>query len=380
MPSQIVFSPQLFLVVLSGQSSLGETMRFLKALIPAILAATALTGCTPALTPGAVSVSLATITSHVVAGSTASVQVEVALKDKSNGESYDVVLLDLGSDANAEITSFEGKGELVAPIDFVVEAGLSEVSVELRNKSGEVLAESSIVQITAVDPKVVEVAFKKPPKKWLINNPISFKVESNFDLQTPGSEVILESLESNKWQKVSAFDADLNLIEEVQSPSEVKKQFRLSILLSGQLLKSSEGFDVFFQSAESMLASLAYDSQQAADNGSKASWDFRKSSTYPNLYDFAGADESIEREWFRYGLREHFVVVSGTVRPDPSWILTTSSCQINFLGETPPGETFIFDSEWFFADQFNNRYDPKKVSIHGTFIDGKMWLYLPPCN
>lgn len=342
----------------------------------AAITLTILSGCAPALTPETVTVSLTPNTAHFVAGTVGKLQVEVGLSDEVNTETYEVVLFEAQeAGAPLEISSFEGQGELVAPVEFAVDPGVSNLGIQIRNSGGEVLAESDVVEVEGVEPDDVELRFVDAPKKWLIDTPVSLKLSSSFDLSTPGLQIVLENLESGQWKKVSEFDSDLQLAEEFVVSSEAEQQLRTTLYLGTEPLKSTEEITVFFQTADTMLSALAYQSQQATRKGAKGTIAFRKSVTYPGLYDWSKDDTSID---LRYNYTERFVVIAGTVRPDPSWILGGSPCQIAYEGQTPPGKTFIFDTEWFANDRYGNDYPPAKASIHSTFINGEMWLYLPP--
>jgi hypothetical protein len=347
----------------------------------AALVAVSLTACSPALTSESLEVSLASEGVSVVLGKQANFQVKVDVFDDSVSKDYflEVTVTNQAGDKSV-LGEFEAQGDFNQEISFAPQAGDSNLKASVTNRDGSSVAESDELTIGAIDGGSFSGALAEPPAAWLIDYPLSFSLDVGGDTTVSGVRGSLEFESDGTWVTVGEAEPDFRSVTDISISEEGEETYRFVLYLDGEVLAMSDNVSVLFKSPSAFLTSLAYGSQQASMKGAQASLDYTKSTSYPGLYDF-DTDfyaESI-KENLSYDYVDYFVVKEESVRTDPDWVLPTISCQLASIGVTPTGKSFIFEAEFYASDKYGNDYPVQKANRHGTFFDGKMWLYEPPC-
>jgi hypothetical protein len=357
-------------------------MKKLLVIALAALLSVSLTACSPALTAESLEVSLTSEGANVVLGKQATVRVGVDVFDDSVSEAYflEVTMTDQAGDKSV-LGEFEVQGDFTEEISFTPKTGNSTIKASVTDRDGSSLASSDELTVAAVDGGGYSVALAAPPVAWLIDYPLSFSLDVEGDTTVPGLRGNLESESDGKWSTVGEAESPFELATEISTSEEGEESYRFVFYLDDEILVTSESVSVTFKSAAAFLTSLAYGSQQASAKGAQADLDYDKSITYPGLYDYdIDSYAALVKETLSFDYVDRFVVNEDSVRTDPDWILPTSSCQLTSIGVTPPGKTFIFEAEFDASDKNNYDYGTSKSNVHGTFFDGKMWVYLPPCS
>lgn len=341
-----------------------------------------LTACSPTLTSESLGVSLTSEGVNVVLGKQATLQVAVDVFDDSVSEAYflEVTMTDQAGDKSV-LGEFEVQGDFTEEISFTPKTGNSTIKASVTDRDGSSLASSDELTVAAIDGGGYSVAVATPPVAWLIDYPLSFSLDVEGDTTVPGLRGNLESESDGNWSTVGEAESPFELATEISTSEEGEESYRFVFYLDDEILVTSESVSVTFKSAAAFLTSLAYGSQQAAGKGAQASVDYEKSITYPGLYDY-DTDENAAyvKEMLSFDYAEYFVVNEESVRTDPDWVLPSASCQMAYVGVTPPGKSFIFEAEFYGSDKNNYDYGTRKSNIHSTFFDGKMWVYFAPCS
>lgn len=335
-------------------------------------------GCAPSLSSELVAARLSLDSAPVIAGTSVEIQSDVDILDESISEQFTFELvIETESGDRTVIGPFEGQGDTARLTSFTPQPGKSEAFLVVKSNDGTVLFETEKSTLVAVAKEDYSLTLETRHDVWLTEYALAADASIDGDTAIQGLSAFLELESENSWSKIE----ELNLKEisdvDLEAKTEGEGNFRLALYLNEELVAASEEIEVYFRGPESMISSLAYDSRIAAEQGAQAQRDFEVSITYPGLYDFTQEDTS---ELLYYNYTETWIVVKDSVREDPTWVLPSHECQISFLGETPPGKTFVFQREGFGNDRFGNVYQPYKVDVHATFFDGKMWLYNPPLS
>jgi hypothetical protein len=128
-----------------------------------------------------------------------------------------------------------------------------------------------------------------------------------------------------------------------------------------------------------LTRTLFYNQTQAYNSSSKAGTDFDAANDYPSAFDIAGPSwatgvSNIVATNFRYA----DVPDVSTISPDPSWLLTATTCS---APATKPfaGRTFILtvqnsDSQDGYATT------SAQQQLHVTLLGGKLYYYFALCQ
>ena len=333
-------------------------------------------GCAPSLTSELVTARLSLDTTAVLVGTSIEVKSDIDILNESISEPFTFEVVIEGESGDRSVLGpFDGQGDTAKTTAYTPQPGRSEAFLVVKSNDGTVLFETAKSTLVAVDSEDYSLTLETKNDVWLTQYALTAETNISGDTAIRELSAFLEHESENSWSKIE--EIDLKEISDVDLEADIEGQenFRLALYLNDELVATSEEVEVYFQSPEALISSLAYGARIAAEKGAQAQRDFDISITYPGLYDYSQEDIS---EVLYYDYTERWVVVQNSVKEDPTWVLPISECQIGFLGETPPGKTFVFQQERFGSDRFGNDYPAYKSDIHATFFDGKMWVYFAP--
>jgi len=346
--------------------------------LASLILAISLSGCTPSLGQDSLEASLTLASAYSLLDEQVEVSLDIEVLDDAVTETYLYEILLVGDSGQSQnIGPFEGSGDLTVSESIVPFLGVNQISAKIFGADGVVFSESLVQSLLVVDARSYSLSLDSPARIWLTEEEVQLSHKFVGNLEIPALTSILEKYSDSEWKEVGKIELLQQSSVTFQQDEESEVSLRSALYLDGQLVTSSPEITMFLQSPETMVVALTYGAQQAASKGTRAWLEYVESITYPDLYDTSNDDWS-EMIYFEYV--SPGAVTKGTVRPDPAWILPSHSCQVSFLGETPPGKTFIFEETHSPSDRFNNYYAPYKADVHATFHDGKMWIYRPPTD
>ena len=353
-------------------------MRKVAMALVAVLAALSLSSCSSPLSSESVAARITFDASPALLGSELEFLTEIDILNQTNEEAfeYEVVLKDEAG-VSTVVGPFTSQGDTSHAVLVTPGNGRNVVSLVVKSADGVTLFETPGEPIQIVDANSYDVSLDIPYSTWLTGYPLSFEAQIVGDTSVEGFSANLEVQVNDSWEVVQTLNLDSLEPIEYQADEEASLKFRTALMLGESLVASSEPTEVEFQSPVTMISALAYGSRQSARSGAKANREYEISITYPGLYNFEDEDLSL---FLDYDFTQYFVVDEESVRPDPSWELPLDPCQVAYLGETPPGKSFVFQAEWSYGDRYGNVYPSEVEKVHATFSEGNMYMYFFPIS